>query len=205
MLRPSSSSAAGTGSRSLLTVDNGEDHTKPTTLDLAAWDSLARALDEIEAQDWAGCCSPASRSSSAPAPTSRCSRPRARAETRADHRAGPRAVGAAARAAVPDGRRDQRRLHRRRRRARAPLRRAHDRDERPPLRLPGVLPRDHPRLGRHAADPAARRRATAVASSSRTRCANRMIDARRRSSSASPIACSSRSSSSTSRSRTCSS
>src|SRR5215210_4940362 len=38
----------------LLTVDNGEDHTKPTTLDLVAWDSLGRALDEIEAQEWDG-------------------------------------------------------------------------------------------------------------------------------------------------------
>jgi len=38
----------------LLTVDNGEDHTKPTTLDLAAWDSLGRALDELEAQEWDG-------------------------------------------------------------------------------------------------------------------------------------------------------
>src|SRR3954452_3339335 len=38
----------------LLTVDNGEHHTKPTPLDLAAWDSLGRALDEIEAQDWDG-------------------------------------------------------------------------------------------------------------------------------------------------------
>jgi 3-hydroxyacyl-CoA dehydrogenase/enoyl-CoA hydratase/carnithine racemase len=38
----------------ILTVDNGEDHTKPTTLDLAAWDSLGRALDELEAEEWDG-------------------------------------------------------------------------------------------------------------------------------------------------------
>src|ERR1700741_1820927 len=38
----------------LLTIDNGEDHTKPTTLNLAAWDSLARALDAIEAEEWDG-------------------------------------------------------------------------------------------------------------------------------------------------------
>src|SRR4051812_24054731 len=38
----------------LLTVDNGEDHTKPTTLDLAAWDSLGRAVDELEAEEWDG-------------------------------------------------------------------------------------------------------------------------------------------------------
>jgi 3-hydroxyacyl-CoA dehydrogenase/enoyl-CoA hydratase/carnithine racemase len=38
----------------ILTVDNGEDHTKPTTLNLAAWDSLGRALDELEAEEWDG-------------------------------------------------------------------------------------------------------------------------------------------------------
>ena len=27
----------------ILTVDNGEDHTKPTVINLAAWDSLGRA------------------------------------------------------------------------------------------------------------------------------------------------------------------
>src|SRR4051794_27948365 len=38
----------------LLTVDNGEDYTKPTTLNLAAWDSLGRALDELESGEWDG-------------------------------------------------------------------------------------------------------------------------------------------------------
>src|SRR4051794_33081421 len=38
----------------LLTVDNGEDHTKPTTQNVAAWDSLGRALDELESGDWDG-------------------------------------------------------------------------------------------------------------------------------------------------------
>ncbi|HET8607394.1 MAG TPA: 3-hydroxyacyl-CoA dehydrogenase NAD-binding domain-containing protein [Gaiellaceae bacterium] len=38
------------GRIAILTVDNGEDHTKPTTLDLAAFDSLGRALDELEAE-----------------------------------------------------------------------------------------------------------------------------------------------------------
>src|SRR3954451_17831139 len=38
----------------LLTVDNGEDWTKPTVLNLAAWESLARALDELEGGDFDG-------------------------------------------------------------------------------------------------------------------------------------------------------
>jgi 3-hydroxyacyl-CoA dehydrogenase/enoyl-CoA hydratase/carnithine racemase len=38
----------------ILTVDNGEDHTKPTVINLAAWDSLGRALDELEAEEWDG-------------------------------------------------------------------------------------------------------------------------------------------------------
>jgi 3-hydroxyacyl-CoA dehydrogenase/enoyl-CoA hydratase/carnithine racemase len=38
----------------ILTVDNGEDHTKPTVLNLAAWDSLGRALDELESGEWDG-------------------------------------------------------------------------------------------------------------------------------------------------------
>src|SRR3954454_11471181 len=38
----------------ILTVDNGADHTKPTVLNLAAWDSLERALAELEAQEWDG-------------------------------------------------------------------------------------------------------------------------------------------------------
>lgn len=38
----------------ILTVDNGEDWQKPTVLNLAAWDSLEQALDEIDAQEWDG-------------------------------------------------------------------------------------------------------------------------------------------------------
>jgi len=38
------------GRLALLTVDNGADHTKPTVLDTRAFDSLDRALDEIEGQ-----------------------------------------------------------------------------------------------------------------------------------------------------------
>jgi 3-hydroxyacyl-CoA dehydrogenase/enoyl-CoA hydratase/carnithine racemase len=41
------------GPLALLTIDNGEDWQKPTTLGREALGSLARALDEIEAQAWA--------------------------------------------------------------------------------------------------------------------------------------------------------
>ena len=50
----------------------------------------------------------------------------------------PRPLRPHARAAVPDRRRGQRRLPRRRPRGRAALRRAHDRELRPPLRRPGA-------------------------------------------------------------------
>jgi 3-hydroxyacyl-CoA dehydrogenase/enoyl-CoA hydratase/carnithine racemase len=36
----------------IVTIDNGEDWTKPTTFGQAALESLARCLDEIEAQEW---------------------------------------------------------------------------------------------------------------------------------------------------------
>ena len=36
----------------LVTIDNGEDWTKPTTFGRAALESLERALDEIESQEW---------------------------------------------------------------------------------------------------------------------------------------------------------
>ncbi|HEY6053096.1 MAG TPA: 3-hydroxyacyl-CoA dehydrogenase NAD-binding domain-containing protein [Gaiellaceae bacterium] len=42
------------GGIAILTVDNGEDYTKPTTLNLAAFESLGRALDELESGDWEG-------------------------------------------------------------------------------------------------------------------------------------------------------
>jgi 3-hydroxyacyl-CoA dehydrogenase/enoyl-CoA hydratase/carnithine racemase len=42
------------GPIAVLTIDNGEDHTKPTTLGRHALESLERALDEVEAQQWAG-------------------------------------------------------------------------------------------------------------------------------------------------------
>jgi 3-hydroxyacyl-CoA dehydrogenase/enoyl-CoA hydratase/carnithine racemase len=36
----------------LVTIDNGEDWTRPTTFDRAALESLAACLDEVEAQEW---------------------------------------------------------------------------------------------------------------------------------------------------------
>src|SRR5687767_11066949 len=42
------------GGVALVTVDNGEDWTKPTTLGQEALESLARLLDELESGDWAG-------------------------------------------------------------------------------------------------------------------------------------------------------
>ena len=40
------------GPLALLTMDNGEDHTKPTVLGRSAIESGRRALDEIEAGEW---------------------------------------------------------------------------------------------------------------------------------------------------------
>ena len=42
------------GDVALVTIDNGEDWTKPTTFGPAALESLARLLDELEGGDWAG-------------------------------------------------------------------------------------------------------------------------------------------------------
>ena len=45
----------GAGRRlALVTIDNGEDWTRPTTLRRHALESLERALDEIESREWAG-------------------------------------------------------------------------------------------------------------------------------------------------------
>jgi 3-hydroxyacyl-CoA dehydrogenase/enoyl-CoA hydratase/carnithine racemase len=42
------------GPLALVTIDNGEDYTKPTSLGRHALESLARLLDELEAGDWKG-------------------------------------------------------------------------------------------------------------------------------------------------------
>jgi 3-hydroxyacyl-CoA dehydrogenase/enoyl-CoA hydratase/carnithine racemase len=40
------------GSIALVTIDNGEDHTKPTTLGRSAFESAVQVLDELERGDW---------------------------------------------------------------------------------------------------------------------------------------------------------
>jgi 3-hydroxyacyl-CoA dehydrogenase/enoyl-CoA hydratase/carnithine racemase len=42
------------GPVAFVTIDNGADHTKPTSLGRSALESLARTLDELEAGDWSG-------------------------------------------------------------------------------------------------------------------------------------------------------
>ncbi|HKF14563.1 MAG TPA: 3-hydroxyacyl-CoA dehydrogenase NAD-binding domain-containing protein [Gaiellaceae bacterium] len=42
------------GPIALLTIDNGEDYTKPTSLGRSALESLARVLEELEGGDWSG-------------------------------------------------------------------------------------------------------------------------------------------------------
>jgi 3-hydroxyacyl-CoA dehydrogenase/enoyl-CoA hydratase/carnithine racemase len=46
--------ATRVGPVALLTIDNGADHTEPTTFGRHALESLARTLDEVESQEWAG-------------------------------------------------------------------------------------------------------------------------------------------------------
>ena len=45
---------AETGPLALVTIDNGEDYTKPTVFGRAALESLTRLLDELEKGDWTG-------------------------------------------------------------------------------------------------------------------------------------------------------
>jgi 3-hydroxyacyl-CoA dehydrogenase/enoyl-CoA hydratase/carnithine racemase len=42
------------GDLAIVTIDNGEDWTKPCTFDRHALESLGRTLDELESQEWAG-------------------------------------------------------------------------------------------------------------------------------------------------------
>ena len=43
-----------TGPLALVTIDNGEDHTKPTVFGRAALESLTRVLEPLEREEWAG-------------------------------------------------------------------------------------------------------------------------------------------------------
>ena len=42
------------GRIALVTIDNGEDYTKPSTFGRAAFESLWRALERLEGEEWAG-------------------------------------------------------------------------------------------------------------------------------------------------------
>jgi 3-hydroxyacyl-CoA dehydrogenase/enoyl-CoA hydratase/carnithine racemase len=42
------------GRIALVTIDNGEDHTKPSTFGRAAFESLAQTLERLEREEWAG-------------------------------------------------------------------------------------------------------------------------------------------------------
>jgi 3-hydroxyacyl-CoA dehydrogenase/enoyl-CoA hydratase/carnithine racemase len=48
------SAEARVGRIALVTIDNGEDHTKPSTFGRAAFESLGRALERLESEEWAG-------------------------------------------------------------------------------------------------------------------------------------------------------
>ena len=150
-------------------------------------------------------CSPESRSSSPSAPTSTSSaRSRRSARERAARPGTSSSGGSASSPSSPSPRSTaQRSGAGSRSRCTATTGRS---PRRPPLRLPGGLPRAYPGLGRHAAHPAARRR-RARGEVHRREPAPAEPHARRRGrafEAGFADACSSRSSSSTSRSRSCS-
>ena len=187
-------------------MDNGEDWQKPNTFGEAALRSLEGVLDQLALARLARA-----------APHRQALRLRGRRghrRVRRDHagaraarrRGRPRALRPHPRAAVRHGRGDQRRCRRRWRRDRAALRLPHDRVLGTALRLPGGVPRPHPRLGGHAARPAAGR-SRAGGDVHRGEPAPPEPHARRANRHSRPgmrTRCSSPSSSSTSRSRSCS-
>jgi len=125
------------GDVALVTIDNGEDWTKPTFFGQQALESLERLLDELEN----GRLSGGGRHGQA---VRLCCRrrhhrvPGDHAGTRPRRLAGrTRALRQASCAPISDGRCDQRRLPRRWCRAGTALHRAHDLDRCPPLRLSG--------------------------------------------------------------------
>ena len=146
------------GPVALVTMDNGEDWQKPNTFGEQR-SALARR----------GARPPANaRLARAPAHRKavRLRRRSRHRRVRRDHpgarprgrRGRARALRPPARSSVHHPRRDQRRSARGRRRDRAPLRLPDDLLVGTPFRLPRGLPRAHPRLGRDAARPQARRR-----------------------------------------------
>ena len=187
-------------------MDNGEDWQKPNTFGEAALRSLEGVLDQLRSRDWRGLLLTGKPFVFAVGADIGEFGEITPERARLGGAGGPRALRPDPRAAVHHGRGDQRRCARRRSRDRAPLRLPHDRVLGPPLRLPRGLPRAYPRLGRNAADPAARRRRAGGDVHRREPAppepdAGRAAGIRRR---LRGRAASSRSSSSTSRSRSCS-
>ena len=194
----------GAGPVALVTIDNGEDYTQAERRSAAPRSSRwPRRSTSSSGGDWAALlltgkpfvfCAGADIDEF-PGATAELAR---EGEPRRS-----RAVRPAARAAVPDARRDQRRVRSAAAwSSRSTATTARSRLGRPPLRLPGGLPRASPGWGGTQLIPRLVGAEAAVTlRSSRTRCARTACStAARRSSSASPTRCSSRSSSSTSRS-----
>ena len=153
---------AASAAIALVTIDNGEDYTKPTTLGRVAFESLAGAGPSSRDGDWAG--AGAHRQAVRllrPAPTSTSSRGIDSPEqARAGEPRGARALRAHPRAPFPTVAADQRRRPRRRARARAALRRPARSRPRSATSAPPRCSSGSSRLGRHAAGAAADRRRT---------------------------------------------
>ena len=146
------------GPIALVTMDNGEDWQKPNTFGEAALRSLEGVLDRLRSRDWRGLLLTGKPFVFAVGADidefGEITPERARLGGQAGHEL----FGRIRELPVRHGRGDQRRRARRRRRDRAALRLPHDLVLGAALRLPRGLPRPHPRLGRDAARPAARRR-----------------------------------------------
>ena len=146
------------GPLALVTIDNGEDYTKPTVFSRGAIESAQRVVGELESGDWVAMVLTGKPFVfAAGADITEFPKVRDRETAIEGSRAGHDLFAPHPRAALSDGRRDQRRLPRRRARDLAPLLGAHDLDLGAAFRLPGGVPRDHPRLGRHPARAAADR------------------------------------------------
>ena len=140
-------------------MDNGEDWQKPNVFGRAALESLGELLPQLRDGAWRGLVLTGKPFVfAAGADLTEFPEMTTPELARAAAKAGHDAFAAIRDLPYPDARRDQRRRARRRPRDRAPLRLPHARPLGAPHRLPRGLPRDHPRLGRHPARAAPRRR-----------------------------------------------